>query len=91
MNRVAVTGLGLICALGNNTEECWPRIVAGKAGIRPLSDPGSPPYRFQTGAQALSFDPLQYFSEKDLLMLERFAQFADGGRTGSNRSEWVGV
>jgi nodulation protein E len=76
MNRVAVTGLGLVCALGNSVDECWNRVVAGESGIRPLSDPGNPPYRFQTGAQALSFAPEQYFSEKDLLMLERFAQLA---------------
>jgi nodulation protein E len=28
------------------------------------------------GAQALTFDPLQHFTEKDLIVLERFAQFA---------------
>lgn len=56
--------------------EAWPRIVAGECGIRPLSDPGSPAYKFHTGAQALMFEPLAHFSEKDLIVLERFAQFA---------------
>ncbi|MGH9584091.1 MAG: beta-ketoacyl synthase N-terminal-like domain-containing protein, partial [Bryobacteraceae bacterium] len=74
MNRVAVTGLGLVCALGNNVAECWKRLAAGESGIRPLSDPGSPPYKFRTGAEALDFRPLDHFTEKDLVMLERFAQ-----------------
>lgn len=76
MNRVAVTGAGLVCALGNNVGEAWPKIVAGECGIKPLADGGSPPYKFQLGAQALDFDPLAHFTEKDLVMLERFAQFA---------------
>ena len=76
MNRVAVTGLGLVCALGNSVSEAWPKIAAGECGIKPLADAGNPHYKFQLGAQALSFDPLQHFKEKDLIMLERFAQFA---------------
>ena len=76
MNRVAVTGLGLVCALGNNVGECWQKLADGVCGILPLSDPGSPPYKFARGAQATAFEPLDYFSEKDLLLLERFAQLA---------------
>lgn len=76
MNRVAVTGVGLVCALGNDAEECWRAIVAGQSGIRPLTDPGNPAYRFHTGAQAVAFTPECYFSDKDLIVLERFAQMA---------------
>ncbi len=76
MNRVAVTGLGLVCGLGNNVAECWKKLASGICGILPLSDPGSPPYKFARGAQANAFEPLDYFTEKDLLLLERFAQLA---------------
>jgi nodulation protein E len=76
LNRVAVTGMGLICALGNTVAECWPLLTKGESGIRPLASPGSPPYKFQFGAEALAFRPDDHFSEKDLLVLERFAQMA---------------
>ena len=76
MNRVAVTGLGLVCALGNNVGESWERMVAGECRIAPLSDPGTPPYKFSKGAEAWDFRPSDHFSEKDLIMLERFAQLA---------------
>lgn len=76
MNRVAVTGLGLVCALGNNVTECWQCLSAGESRILPLADRGVPPYKFENGAQALNFRASDHFSEKDLLMLERFAQFA---------------
>ncbi len=74
--RVAVTGLGLVCALGNSVAECWPKMIAGECGIRALSDGGNPPYKFQLGAQALNFDPAQHFNDRDLIILERFALMA---------------
>jgi len=76
MNRVAVTGLGLVCALGNNVEESRRRLLAGECRIAPLSDEGNPPYKFSKGAEAWEFRPQDHFSEKDLVMLERFAQLA---------------
>jgi len=48
----------------------------GECGIRPLLDGGNPPYKFRCGAEAQTFRPLDYLTEKDLLMLERFAQMA---------------
>lgn len=76
MSRVAVTGLGLVCALGNTVSECWPRLAAGESRILPLSDPGEPPYRFTRGAEAWDFRPPEHFHERELMMLDRFAQFA---------------
>ena len=34
--RCVVTGLGLICALGDNVDECWENAVNGISGIREL-------------------------------------------------------
>lgn len=76
MSRVAITGLGLVCALGNNVSQCWRRMAAGECRILPLRDPGSPPYKFSRGAEAWEFDPAAHFSERDFVTLERFAQLA---------------
>jgi nodulation protein E len=76
LNRVAVTGMGLVCALGNNVKECWPLLAKGESRIRPLADPGTPPYKFRHGAEAIDFRPLDFFSEKEMLFLERFAMMA---------------
>ena len=76
MKRVAITGQGIVCALGNNLGECWEMAAKGTPAIGPLRDGGSPPYKFQTAAEARNFDPLAYFTEKDLVLLERFALFA---------------
>ena len=74
MNRVAITGIGIVCALGNNTAQFAEHLFAGDCGILPLTDPGVPPYKFTKGAEARAFRPLDHFSDKDLTMIERFAQ-----------------
>ncbi|HXE11915.1 MAG TPA: beta-ketoacyl-[acyl-carrier-protein] synthase family protein [Bryobacteraceae bacterium] len=76
MNRVAVTGLGIVSALGESVAEFWRGLEAGKSAIDTLPDRGNPPYKFQNGAVARSFAPLKYFEEKELTFLERFAQLA---------------
>jgi nodulation protein E len=76
MNRVAVTGMGIVCALGQSVNEFWRRLEQGESGIAPLPDPGSPPYRFPNGAIARDFQPSAHFDEKELSFLERFTQFA---------------
>lgn len=37
-NRCVVTGLGLICALGDNVDECWENAVSGISGIRDVTN-----------------------------------------------------
>ncbi len=76
MNRVAVTGLGVVSALGNNSREFAHGLFAGECGIRPLVAPGLPPYKFGCGAEARDFRSADHFNEKDTTLLERFAQLA---------------
>lgn len=40
----------------------------------PLRDPGNPPYKFTHGAEAVSFRPEEHFTDKETVVLERFAQ-----------------
>ena len=37
--RVVVTGVGVICPLGRDTEEFWANLVAGKSAVRPAARP----------------------------------------------------
>jgi nodulation protein E len=76
MNRVAVTGVGVLCAIGQSSTEFWECLAQGASGIRPLPDAGDPPYRFRNGAMARNYSPLDHFEEKDLSFLDRFSQFA---------------
>ena len=35
--RVVVTGLGLICAVGNTSAETWSNLLAGKSGVAQIT------------------------------------------------------
>jgi 3-oxoacyl-[acyl-carrier-protein] synthase II len=37
-NRVAITGISAMCGLGNNMEEVWQNLIAGKSGISTIED-----------------------------------------------------
>jgi nodulation protein E len=75
MRRVAVTGIGVVSALGNDTASFWKALSAGVSGIRPLRGlPG--PLRFVNGAQAVDYEVSRHFGDKEATLLDRAAQFA---------------
>ncbi len=74
-HRVVVTGLGVICALGHNRKCFWESLRAGRPGIEPMEGADRTQLRFQNGAEVRNFDPLQYFDQREIDLLDRFAQF----------------
>ncbi len=76
MRRVAVTGLGAICSLGNNVSEVWEAAILGRCAIAPFHDIDAPGLRFSNAAQVRGYDPFQHFGGSKVDLLDRFAQFA---------------
>ena len=74
-HRVVVTGAGVLSALGHNCGEFWRELAAGQPGIRPLQAVDRGLLRFQNGAEVQGFDPSRHFEEKEIGLLDRFAQF----------------
>ncbi|MGA2923907.1 MAG: beta-ketoacyl-[acyl-carrier-protein] synthase family protein [Candidatus Sulfotelmatobacter sp.] len=74
--RVAVTGLGVICALGNNTSETWNAVCEGRSGIAPIHSIDVSKLRFRYGAQVCRYDPSKYFEADYARLLDPFSQFA---------------
>jgi nodulation protein E len=74
--RVAVTGLGVICALGNNTSETWNAVSEGRSGIAPIHSIDLSKLRFGNGAQVRRYDPRQHFEANRVRLLDPFSQFA---------------
>ncbi len=52
--RVVVTGLGLVCALGENTEQCWSAAVNGVTGIREVKSVNTDSCYANVGAEVLT-------------------------------------
>jgi nodulation protein E len=74
--RVAVTGLGVICAAGDSAAEFSGALRAGRSGIAPLQFADASKLRFSNGAEVRGFDAQKHFDPGRADLLDRFAQFA---------------
>ena len=74
--RVVVTGLGLICGVGNSTDEVWKALLAGKSGVARITGFDASNYACQIAAEVKSFDPLKYIEKKEVKKMARFIHFA---------------
>src|SRR4051794_19661061 len=76
MRRVAITGIGVICALGHDAPSFWQALSEGRSGIRPLASVEPGRLRFPNAAEVLGYDPATFFPNGQGEALDRFAQFA---------------
>lgn len=77
MNRVVVTGLGLITALGTGIEKSWKKIVAGETGIAKIESYDVSEMPVQIAGEVKDFDPTEFgIEKKEIKKLARNTQFA---------------
>ncbi len=74
--RVVVTGLGLICGVGNSTDEVWKGVLAGKSGVSRIAGFDASKFACQIAAEVRNFDPLNYIEKKELKKMGRFIHLA---------------
>jgi 3-oxoacyl-[acyl-carrier-protein] synthase II len=73
--RVAVTGIGVVSALGNSLEEFYRSLAGARSGVRRLADEVALGSGVQVGALA-TWDPAAHFKGSEAGSLDRVAQFA---------------
>lgn len=86
MDRIVVTGMGLVSPLGTGVETAWQRLLAGGSGLRVLSDDIVGDLSAKVGGVVPSaaedaeggFDPDRYIQPKDQKKMDRFIHFAMG-------------
>ncbi len=74
--RVAITGLGGICALGNSVQEIWSGLSTGRSGIAPIQSVDASRLQAQQGAEVRGFEAGQYFESSKAELMDRFCQLA---------------
>jgi len=89
--RVVVTGVGLVSAVGNNTEETWTNLLAGKSGIGPITLFDASQHASQIAGEVKNFDPLQYVEKKDVKKMGRFIQLAMAAAADAMKSSALEV
>ena len=74
--RVVVTGIGLICGVGDTTEEVWQAVLAGKSGVARITQFDSSNFACQIAAEVKNFDPLNFIEKKEVKKMGRFIHLA---------------
>ena len=76
MNRVAITGLGAVSALGVDVRAHSEALRAGRCAIGPITNIPTEELVTKIAAEVRGFDPASYFESGKLALLDRCAQFA---------------
>ena len=74
--RVVVTGVGLICGVGNNTNEVWQGLLAGNSGVERITAFDVSLFACQIAAEVKNFDPLNFIDKKEARKMARFIHLA---------------
>ena len=74
--RVVITGLGMICAVGNTTAEVWPALLGGKSGVDRITGFDAAAFACRIAAEVKTFDPLNFIEKKEIKKMGRFIHFA---------------
>jgi len=74
--RVVVTGLGLICGVGNTTDVVWKALLAGKSGVGRITSFDPTAFACQIAAEVKNFDPLNFIEKKEVKKMGRFIHVA---------------
>jgi 3-oxoacyl-[acyl-carrier-protein] synthase II len=72
---VVVTGLGIVCPVGNNVREAWSNIVAGRSGITRISRFDPAPFASQIAGEVKGFDVSTVLSAKEARRYDVFIHF----------------
>src|ERR1700689_328502 len=99
--RVVVTGIGLLCGIGNAAPEVWDNLLAGKSGMAPITRFDATGFPVTFAAEVKNFNPLDFVDKKEARKMGRFIHFAlaatqealqhSGLKIGPENAERVGV
>ena len=77
LKRVVVTGLGAITPLGNNVEETWKNLLAGKSGAAPITHFNAEKFKAQFACEVKGFNPEDFgIDRKEARKMDLYTQFA---------------
>jgi 3-oxoacyl-[acyl-carrier-protein] synthase II len=74
--RVVITGLGLVCGVGNTAPEVWRQLLAGSSGMAPIRGFDTTGFSVTFAAEVKNFDPLNFVDKKEARKMGRFIHFA---------------
>jgi 3-oxoacyl-[acyl-carrier-protein] synthase II len=76
MEKIVITGMGTINALGLSVAESWQAAVNGVSGVGPITQFDTGEYLVKIACEARNFVPENYMDGKEARRRDRFEQFA---------------
>ena len=74
--RVVITGVGLICGVGNTSDAVWEQLVAGTSGVEAITGFDASEYPVTFAAEVKGFDALNFVDKKESRKMGRFIHLA---------------
>lgn len=75
MNRVVITGLGVVSALGQDLDTFWNNLANGKSGVSQIESFDASEYGTTIAASIKDFNPEDYIERREARRMDRFVQF----------------
>ncbi|PQP83308.1 beta-ketoacyl-[acyl-carrier-protein] synthase II [Paenibacillus sp. PCH8] len=76
MERVVITGMGVISPLGNDVHTFWNGLIEGRSGVSPIEHFDTASYKTRIAGVVRDFDGEERFGRKEGRRMDRFVQFA---------------
>ena len=76
VNRVVVTGAGVISPIGNTADAYCAALKQGQTGIGPITIPYAEELNQKAAAEVKDYDPTKYLDDRQIAMMDRVSQFA---------------
>jgi 3-oxoacyl-[acyl-carrier-protein] synthase II len=73
--RVVVTGLGLVCPVGNSVAEGWQRLVAGTSGIAPITKFDASAFSCRFAGEVKGFNVEDWIPAKEARHMDTFIHY----------------
>jgi 3-oxoacyl-[acyl-carrier-protein] synthase II len=73
--RVAVTGLGIVCPVGNDVPSAWRQLLAGVSGIGRITRFDASAYRAQIAGEVREFEVSRYVAAKEIRRMDTFIHY----------------
>ncbi|HRP02514.1 MAG TPA: beta-ketoacyl-ACP synthase II [Candidatus Kapabacteria bacterium] len=74
--KIVVTGMGAVTPIGNNLNEYWDALLAGKSGAAPITRFDASEFKTKFACEVKNFDSTHFISPKEAQRMDLFTQFA---------------
>ena len=75
MNKVVITGIGIVSPVGLDKESTWKNLLQGKTGIDTIQSFDPNTLETTIAAEIPDFDPIERIGKKESRRMDRFVQF----------------